>query len=161
MRNLILICIIPFAICGCAKSKIAKKTTTTDFVHGFIPNWRQDTLIDQLPATTWANFHYDTIFSYVSGDTSIINYNGNKLYVFYYGSSAINHSDSSIIYIDCFISPIAFDTLSKWSRCTVASSKYYNQSYNEWMNQKVAIMLSDIYPHFDTSMSNFYEASNP
>lgn len=126
-------------------------TTGTSGEQGFIPNFFNDTLVNLN-----GGLIRDSFFTIKSGDTSIIKYHGEKLYIFWRQNLSLVMTDSSQAWGNCYISPVPFDTTAAYSRCYLSSGRYWDQSRNRWDSTYQTIIISQLYPHFDTSVDGWF-----
>lgn len=161
MKKLLLFLIVASAALGCKKKEEAADIPSAPTVisdtttYAFVKSWKTDSLYSIYPSSA-PHTHIDTLLTFKSGDTSLFYYHGQKLYVYYAKYSLYSLNDSSQSYLGCYISSGCFDTGSTYSMCQVLPYRYWSASYNSWKTQFNEIILSKVYPHFDTSMGSYY-----
>lgn len=138
----VLVCAI---IAGCSP---APTVAPVPVACHFISSWKTDTLY----AGNASIIKGDSIMTAISGDTTFAYHNGTKLYVYTMGVN----SDSSKQYLNCYISPVAFDTVTYWSKCSVTNPRFYSASLAAWKEQAMAITIYTVAPHFSTTVGNVY-----
>ena len=148
MKKVIMFTVCALAVLGCTKKNDNRSTVSNPFKS--IKYWRPDTLTAGISHTPGI----DTIFTFLSGDTSCILYNGQKLYVFYLSMPAgcnCTNANDSMQQFQGYVSPVAFDTSSAWTSAVITPYMYWSVSHNSWSEETQSLMLSQLYPHFDTS----------
>jgi len=143
MKKTIFICICLTAL-SCKKSGTTLPTPSTKGYdsswYNQVPNWKSGvTLIDvpYLPGNV-----VDSMVTNVIGDTAIVNYRGQKLYLWVYSP---NYSDS-VGNIVGKIGPDYFNNNTAYSSVIIYTSKYYDGQYNvkSWVNQDLQIIIDDL-----------------
>lgn len=138
----VLICAL---IASCSPAPVVAPTPAP---CSFITSWKSDTLY----AGNTSIIKGDSIITGYCGDTTVAYYHSTKLYVYAIGTT----SDSTKQYLNCYISPVAFDTVTYWTKCSVTNPRFYSASLASWKEQAMAITIYTVAPHFSTTVGNVY-----
>lgn len=158
MKKAIIITLCTMFLFGCSKKNDNRITSSSIVNFRFVKYWKQDTL------TAGIGYYpgIDTLFTYISSDTSFIVYHNKKLYIFYLSLPSTTHNtincDDSMIEYQGYISPIAFDTAAAWTSVIITPYTYWDASRNGWYGETQSLLINQLYPHFDTSaFMGFYQ----
>ena len=139
MRTLIiLLCIMAL---GCHHPTSAPAVNLT-----FVPIWRADTMMNgyRIQPT-------DTMYAYLSGDTSCILYHDTVLYVFGYDFDTTKTSCRTV-----WIGATPLDTNAAYSKCIISYYRWYDAGDQKSKQATQMISISTRYPHFSTTGDSYY-----
>jgi hypothetical protein len=145
--------------CTKTKSSTPKPPATTSAINKFfIPNWKETTLVGAVIDNMGVIIDYDSMYAKTSGDTSLIYYKGQKLYVFKFSYGTFDSFENNAsTYVNCFISP-TFDTVGSYTSGAAWPAKYLDQ-YGEWQYKKQGVYLNK-YTKFKKVAGNQYNSKD-
>jgi len=142
MKQFIIFAGLLILLIGCKKTTYLQTDVQPQALlttpYSFIRFWHSDTLRNNLRVN-----NTDSLVSYMVGDTSMVDYHGQPLYVF-----AIEDTTKGTI--QGFLSPAPFDTAARWSKCRISPAHYIGH------NQTQVITLSGSHPNIVVTSGDYW-----
>jgi len=107
-----------------------------------LPYWKSGIILVDAPRIS-GNI-IDSMQTQLNGDTAIIYYRGEKLYLWVYDPL---YTDSAG-YFHCMIGTNFYQNTSSYSSATIYVSKYYSYANKAWQDQKMQVIVDDL-THFN------------
>lgn len=122
-----------------------KSTVLVAENYTFVPIWRNDTLMNGFRINPT-----DTIYSFISNDTTGIISHGDTFYVFGVFDTTVSSSYRA------FVGQDPLDTTTALSRAVVGYYRWFDANNNASQTQQQRISITTRYPNFETSGDNNY-----
>lgn len=122
-----------------------RTTTSVAINYTFVPIWKNDTMCNG-----FGLYPTDTIYSFISNDTTGIISQGDTFYVFGEFDTTLSSSYRG------FIGQDALDTTTAVSRAVIGFYRWFDANENKSETQKQRITITTRYPNFPTTGDNNY-----